>query len=123
VKLLLDQNLSRRLVGLLASDFPDTTHVVECGLETSTDRDVWDYAQQHGYVIASKDSDFRQFAFLYGAPPKVIWVRTGNVTTTAIAELLLASSSRIEAFAAAAEESLLVLPLSLVEASAERPRR
>jgi predicted nuclease of predicted toxin-antitoxin system len=115
VKLLLDQNLSRRLVELLGSDFAGSTHVVECGLETSTDREVWGYAQQHGYVIPSKDSDFRQFAFLYGSPPKVIWIRTGNVTTAAIAQMLLATAGRIEAFVASAEESLLVLPLTLVD--------
>jgi predicted nuclease of predicted toxin-antitoxin system len=114
VRLLLDQNLSRRLVEALSADFPDSTHVVECSLDMSTDREVWDFAGKHGYVIVSKDSDFRQFAFLYGAPPKVIWVRTGNVTTTAIAELLQANRSRIEAFSTSPEESLLVLPLMAV---------
>lgn len=115
MRLLLDQNLSRRLVEALAADFPDSTHVVECGLDTSTDREVWDFAGEHGYVIVSKDSDFRQYAFLYGAPPKVIWIRTGNVTTTAIAELLQVSRSRMEAFSTSPEESLLVLPLMAVD--------
>ena len=117
MKLLLDQNLSRRLVGTLNADFPDSTHVVECGLDASTDKDVWDFAGQGGYIIVSKDSDFLQYAFLYGAPPKVIWRRTGNVTTTAIAELLRVNLTRIEAFATTPEESLLVLPLMVVDAT------
>ena len=117
MRLLLDQNLSRRLVGTLNADFPDSTHVVECGLDASTDKDVWDFAGQRRYIIVSKDSDFRQYAFLHGAPPKVIWIRTGNVTTTAIAELLQVNRSRIEAFATTPEESLLVLPLMVVDAS------
>ena len=33
----------------------------------------------------SKDSDFRQLAFLHGPPPKVVWLRIGNVTTVEIA--------------------------------------
>jgi len=44
VRLLLDQNLSRRPVGTLNTDFPDSTHVAEFGLETSTDKDVRDFA-------------------------------------------------------------------------------
>ena len=88
-----------------------------CDLDTSTDKEVWDFAGQRGYIIVSKDSDFRQHAFLYGAPPKVIWIRTGNVTTTAIAELLQANRSRIDAFASTPEESLLVLPLIVVDSS------
>ena len=57
MKLLLDQNLSRRFVGVLAADFPDSTHVVEYGLDASTDKDVWDSAGQRRYVTVSKDSD------------------------------------------------------------------
>ena len=77
---------------------------------------MWDFAGERGYIIATKDSDFRQFAFLYGAPPKVIWVRTGNVTTTAIADLLRANRNRVEAFSTSPEESLLVLPLMVAGA-------
>ena len=45
MRLLLDQNLSRRLVGTLSADFPRSTHVVECGLDASTDKQVWDFAR------------------------------------------------------------------------------
>jgi predicted nuclease of predicted toxin-antitoxin system len=74
VKLLLDENLARELVGRLADVFPGTQHVTSVGLERATDREVWDYAHAHGYAIASKDSDFNQLSFLHGAPPKVIWL-------------------------------------------------
>lgn len=115
MRLLLDQNLSRRLVAVLAAEFADSRHVAECGLDTATDDQVWDFARQRGYAIVSKDSDFRQLAFLHGPPPKVIWIRTGNVTTNAIAQLLRVNRSRIEAFDAATEESLLALPLIIVD--------
>jgi len=65
VRLLFDQNLSRRLVRELASLFPDGAHVSALGLDTATDREIWTYAGEHGYLIVSKDSDFRQLA---GAP-------------------------------------------------------
>jgi predicted nuclease of predicted toxin-antitoxin system len=63
VKLLLDQNISRKLVPLLREEFPDCAHVAELDLARSTDRQIWDYARQNDYVIVSKDSYFRQLAF------------------------------------------------------------
>ena len=44
MKLLFDQNLSRRLVGFLAVVFPESTPVALIGLGTASDADVWDYA-------------------------------------------------------------------------------
>ncbi|MCY3960235.1 MAG: DUF5615 family PIN-like protein [bacterium] len=58
MRLLLDQNLSRRLVGLLAIEYPGSCHVVEVGLDTATDRAIWEYAHDHDFLIVSKDSDF-----------------------------------------------------------------
>jgi len=72
VKLLLDENLSGRLVARLSRAYPGTQHVEAVGLRGKTDREVWDYAAAHDFVIASKDNDFRQLSFLYGAPPKVL---------------------------------------------------
>ena len=63
-------------------------------------------------MIVSKDSDFRQLAFLYGPPPKVVWLRIGNASTADVLGLLLDSVEVIEAFVAGDEESLLVLPAS-----------
>ena len=57
----------------------------------------------------SKDTDFRQLAFLYGPPPKVIWLRVGNVSTAVIEDLLRASVTVIALFEESDEESFLVL--------------
>jgi hypothetical protein len=54
VKLLFDENLSRHLVGRLAEQFPDSTHVTEMNLMTATDREVWEFARDNDYVIVSK---------------------------------------------------------------------
>jgi predicted nuclease of predicted toxin-antitoxin system len=110
VTLLVDQNLSRNLVGRLRDYFPASAHVTTLGLETATNMDVWDHAGEHGYTIVSKDSDFRQLAFLHGPPPKVIWLRVGNVTTATVLKVLFDHYEVIEAFDNAAEEALLVLP-------------
>ncbi len=109
MKLLLDQNLSRNLVSRLVDLFPGTTHVSVLGLDTAADREIWDYASEHGFVIASKDSDFRQLAFLHGPPPKSIWLQVGNASTAEVLRVILDHSDAIEQFAASPEEALLVL--------------
>lgn len=79
MRLLFDQNLSRRLVRELASLFPESTHVTAVGLDTATDREIWAYAGEYGFLIVSKDSDFRQVAFLLGPPPKAVWLASAIV--------------------------------------------
>jgi len=64
VKPLLDQNLSPRLGSGPADLFPGSVHVREAGLREAPDDDIWRYAAEHGYVIASKDSDYRQLSFV-----------------------------------------------------------
>jgi len=93
VRLLFDQNLSPRLVRLLADLYPESTHVRDVGLQSADDLAVWVYAREFGFIIASKDADFRQRSFLYGAPPKVIWIRLGNCSTRDIEALLRAFRS------------------------------
>ena len=80
------------------------------GLDTATDREIWEHARDHGYLIASKDSDFRQLAFLYGPPPKVLWLRVGNASTSPILQVIIDHVADIHAFAASEDEALLVLP-------------
>ena len=109
MKLLLDQNLSRMLVRQLADEYPESVHVAGIGLDTATDREIWEYAGQRGYVIVSKDSDFRQLALLFGPPPHVVWLQVGNVSTEVIEALLRRSVARLLEFASSDEESLLVL--------------
>jgi predicted nuclease of predicted toxin-antitoxin system len=54
VKLLYDENLSRRLLGRLGDLYPDSEHVVLVGLEGADDRTIWAYAASRGLVIATK---------------------------------------------------------------------
>ncbi len=110
MRLLFDQNLSRHLVGQLCDVFPGSEHVTGQDLDAATDREIWDYAREHGHVIVSKDSDFRQLAFLFGAPPKVVWLRVGNAPTSTILQTILDHVEAIEAFGASEDEALLVLP-------------
>jgi predicted nuclease of predicted toxin-antitoxin system len=109
VKLLFDENLAPALVGSLADIYRGSAHVRDVGLKSSADRQVWDYAAGAGYTIVTKDSDFRQRSFLFGPPPKVIWICLGNCSTEQIAELLRKQSARIEAFGLEEEQAFLSL--------------
>jgi len=109
VKLLLHQNLSPRLASDLAGLFPGSVHVRELGLREAPYDDIWRYAAEHGYVIASKDSDFRQRSFLEGHPPKVVWIALGNCSTTAVRELLRSNAVTLAAFEQNPEDSFLIL--------------
>ena len=109
MKLLLDQNISRKLVPLLREEFPDSAHVAELDFAQSTDRQIWDYAGQNDYVIVSKDSDFRQLAFLFGPPPKAVWLDVGNVSSSTILELIRHNRETINDFADNTEESFMLL--------------
>jgi predicted nuclease of predicted toxin-antitoxin system len=110
VKLLFDQNLSRHLVRQLAVEYPESRHVTDVDLDTATDAEIWSWAGEHGFVIVSKDSDFRQLAFLYGPPPKAIWLRMGNASTLDIFNVLRDHLEVVEHFEATEDEALLVLP-------------
>lgn len=109
MKLLLDENLSHKLVPRLAAAFPETAHVDSLGLHGQPDVAVWQYAAEHGFVIVSKDDDFRQLSFLRGHPPKVVWLTVGNAGTTVVAELLLRNHERVAAFVADPDDALLAL--------------
>lgn len=88
MKLLFDQNLSPRLIGLVADLFPESNHVFPLGLALTDDRVVRHYALQEHFTIVTKDTDFSDLCFWLGFPPKVIWIRRGNCTTATIATIL-----------------------------------
>jgi predicted nuclease of predicted toxin-antitoxin system len=109
VKLLFDENLSPRLVLSLSDIYPGSAHLRDCGLRGASDLEVWQYARENGFAIVSKDSDFSQRSFLLGSPPKVIWLRIGNCTTTRVDFVLRNAAERIHTFMTSGEESCLVL--------------
>ena len=96
MKLLFDQNLSPRLVISLADLFPDSNHVYSLGLAQVLDIEVWSYARDNGFILVSKDADFSELSLLHGNPPKLIWLRMGNCTTTQIENLLRSNYEVIE---------------------------
>jgi len=62
------------------------------------DFEIWEFAKKNGLVIVTQDSDFNDLNSLYGFPPKIIWIRTGNLKTMEIADILRNYSKDIDNF-------------------------
>jgi predicted nuclease of predicted toxin-antitoxin system len=107
MKLLFDQNISYRISKKLI-DFPITSlHVSECDLYEVEDLQIWNYAHKNNFAIVTFDSDFYDLAILQGHPPKVIWLRTGNLPTNQLVELLIRNQELIVDFLTAPTYSIM----------------
>ena len=109
MKLLLDENLSDRIVDKIIDLYPDSQHVKTLGLINTDDAIIWEFAKMNNFVIISKDSDFHQRSLLYGHPPKFIYLRIGNSPTSKIVQILRDNLSTITKFDNSDMESILVL--------------
>lgn len=96
MKLLFDQNLSRKLVTRLADIFPDASHVQFHGLTDADDSEIWEFAKIEGFCIVTQDADFAERSHLYGSPPKVIWLRCGNTPTSNVEAILQSGAEAIQ---------------------------
>ncbi len=88
MKLLFDQNISYRITKKLDDSFADCQHISDCGLMDCDDTTIWEYAKKKGYSIVTFDSDFYDISVINGHPPKIIWIRRGNLSTTDVAALI-----------------------------------
>lgn len=70
MKLLLDENLSRRLVPFLQHDYPGSSQVVLLGMQSASDKEVWEKARNDGYVIVTRDADFQELSLVWGQLPR-----------------------------------------------------
>jgi predicted nuclease of predicted toxin-antitoxin system len=100
VKLLIDQNLSHKLVQRLRDPYPESAHVRALGLHESADVAIWQYARDHEFILVSKDIDMMELCVLRGAPPKLIWLRLENCSTDVVEEVLTRNRESVAALAA-----------------------
>lgn len=98
MRLLFDQNISFRITKKLAHVYPDCKHVSDCKLAGSEDSEIWSYAKTFHYTIVTFDADFYDISLMNGHPPKIIWLRQGNLTTPELVALLTVNHDVIERF-------------------------
>jgi predicted nuclease of predicted toxin-antitoxin system len=109
VRLLLDENLSERLISALADLFPDVLHVRGAGLGGASDVAVWEFAAHDSRLLVTKDEDFLALSILRGTPPKVVWLNIGNASNPMTEALLRTQFGAIDSFAADSNSSFLAL--------------
>lgn len=109
MRLLFDENVSPRLCEALQDLYPDSLHVRHIGLQAAGDGDVWAYASRTGCAVVTKDGDFRQRSFLFGHPPKIIWLRLGNCSTKAIEAVMRRRFESVTLFLGDEQKAFLAL--------------
>jgi predicted nuclease of predicted toxin-antitoxin system len=109
LKLLVDENLPPRLPHDLADLFPESIHVSMAGLGSTPDSDIWEYAKTHGFAFLTKDKDFANLSFAWGAPPKVILLLVGNCSTSELVKMIRNNAVRFSDFESDAKRGLLIL--------------
>lgn len=98
MKLLLDQNISHRIIPKLIEYFPEVKQVRQLGLENIQDSFIWNYARENDYSIVSFDADFFDLSIIRGFPPKIIWLRIGNTNTNNLADVIINNTRHITDF-------------------------
>lgn len=88
MNLLLDQNISFRVKKKLIKEFPKCKHVSDCGLNNTEDLDIWEYAKRNDLTIVTYDQDYFEISLFSGSPPKIIWIKSGNLTNSEVVKLL-----------------------------------
>ncbi len=95
MKILLDANISYRVVNKIKDVFPKASHLKFHTLEECDDIKIWEFAKENNYTIITNDSDFNDFLMVWGMPPKIIWLRMGNLSTKNIIKLLISKKQNI----------------------------
>lgn len=99
MKILIDENISRRLTKLISGLCEAVTHVSKINLEKHSDRDIWNTAKTGNWIILTKDNDFQFYSSVWGCPPKVIRINCGNKSTQSLADIIESKAADIQSFA------------------------
>lgn len=98
MKLLFDQNLSYKLTQKLSDIFPLSNHVRLLNLSAADDLIVWKFAKENNYTIVTQDADFFDISILRDSPPQIIWIRSGNISTKRVEEIIRSNHLAIRYF-------------------------
>ena len=99
MRVLLDQNLSPKLIQKLADVFPELESVYDHGLIDSSDSFIFDWARRAEVsAVISADRDFVRLAERFGSPPKAILIDRCDFPSRIVEQLLRREALRIHDF-------------------------
>ncbi|HET8865753.1 MAG TPA: DUF5615 family PIN-like protein [Gracilimonas sp.] len=108
MKILIDNNLSYKLIDHLKSAEIQSFHIKNVLSVFSLDQEIWDYAKDHKCMIMTKDNDFDELSQLFGCPPKVVHLLCGNKSTSYIADFIMSNKSSLIDFYESNNENCLL---------------
>lgn len=109
MNLLFDQNISPRILKILPNQLSKCQQVRFVGLEDSSDFEIFQFAKGNDFAVVPFDSDFVDLNAMYGTPPKIVYLNTGNLTTINITELLMDNFLRINHYLDSDSDDILEL--------------
>ena len=80
MRFLVDAQLPPALAAWLAARGHDAKAVREVGLREADDAVIWDFANEGGWVVVTKDEDFAERVLRTESGPQIVWLRIGNCT-------------------------------------------
>ena len=108
MRVLIDQNISFRIIARLETHFSNISHVKDHDLVDASDVVIFKYAKENDIIaILTLDEDFDNIQLVHKSPPKIIRLRIGNSTITEQAAVLIAKYSIIERFLSQEDQDYL----------------
>jgi predicted nuclease of predicted toxin-antitoxin system len=98
MKLLLDANISWRIVKDLSVHFGEVNHISDFLPHDAKDSEIWELALNKGFTIITNDMDFVNLLTIKGWPPKIIILKQGNQSNKAIRNLLITNKNELLIF-------------------------
>jgi predicted nuclease of predicted toxin-antitoxin system len=87
------------MIKMLTPISSEVVHAAELKIKQPADDILlWDYAKKNGFTIISKDDDFMKIVLLRKAPPKPIYLKTYNLNTKKLVDLILENKDKIIKF-------------------------
>ena len=108
MKFIVDAQLPPGLCGVLGEAGYDATHTIHLAEQNHTpDQAISALSVAEERVVITKDTDFYYSHILYGRPYKLLLIRTGNIRTRDLCELV---KRQLPTIFAALEDHSLVEP-------------
>ncbi|NJO00592.1 MAG: DUF5615 family PIN-like protein [Bacteroidia bacterium] len=98
MKLLLDQNISYRIIKLLHEFYPEMSQIGRLGMAQTDDAMVWQYARTHNYILVTFDAYFHERNLISGYPIKIIWLQCQDTSTNNVVRILKDNYAAIKSF-------------------------
>ncbi len=89
MRVIIDQNISHRIIPKIVHLFDETAHVRTLGLINAPDVVIFRNAKQQKFdAILTLDEDFENIILQNAPPPKILWLRVRNCSTQHLAEII-----------------------------------